>query len=298
MSHTMSILTATYNRADTLPRLYRSLIEGATTEASIEWIIVDDGSTDETGAWIQGVVREGRVRVVSKRQANAGRGAALNECVALMSGRYAMLMDSDDWFAPGALRSIADQIDWLDGHPEIAGAVGNCIATDGRVIGTHFRPGREVATFQTVYDGDRVRGDKKEVIRSEVMRAAFPFPVFDGERRVATALIWRRIGRRHSCRFVNKPWVVKEYRADGLTRNSAKVRAESPRSSCVYYAEVLDEDANAPMLTKARAAINYARYRFHARWRGVAEPPVRSLWPRALNIIGWGLARWDRAVTG
>ena len=43
-----SILTATYNRAKCLPKLYESLIKNKSSNYEIEWLIMDDGSKDET----------------------------------------------------------------------------------------------------------------------------------------------------------------------------------------------------------------------------------------------------------
>lgn len=91
MNPTVSIITPTYNRRHTLPRVWESL--NRQTEGNFEWVIVDDGSTDGTGDWVSGL-QDPRIRYV--KQENRGMHAARNRGAELATGKYTVFLDSDD----------------------------------------------------------------------------------------------------------------------------------------------------------------------------------------------------------
>lgn len=91
MNPTISIITPTYNRKHTLPRVWESLIKQS--EGSFEWIIVDDGSTDGTGDWVSSL-HDPRVRYV--KQENRGVHVARNRGAEFAKGEYTIFLDSDD----------------------------------------------------------------------------------------------------------------------------------------------------------------------------------------------------------
>ena len=49
----ISVITPTYNRKDTLGKLYNSILNNLQCDIEIEWLIMDDGSTDGTEECIQ-----------------------------------------------------------------------------------------------------------------------------------------------------------------------------------------------------------------------------------------------------
>ena len=66
----LSILTATYNRANYLPKLYESIKENLKYNITPEWIIVDDGSTDDTKNVVQGFIEENKIIIKYMYQKN------------------------------------------------------------------------------------------------------------------------------------------------------------------------------------------------------------------------------------
>ena len=72
----LTVLTPTYNRAALLPRLFESLCRQ--TCKDFEWIVVDDGSTDETEAVVRSVGREAAFPVRYLRKENGGKHTAVN----------------------------------------------------------------------------------------------------------------------------------------------------------------------------------------------------------------------------
>lgn len=110
-SPVLSVLLPAYNAADTIRAAAESVLNGTT--AALELIIVDDGSTDGTGAAVVDLASDRRVRVISRP--NKGLSASLNEAIAYASAPFIARMDADDVSMPdrfeAQLRYLADNPD-------------------------------------------------------------------------------------------------------------------------------------------------------------------------------------------
>ena len=73
---TVCVFTPTYNRAYILPVLYKSLV--AQTSQDFMWLIVDDGSTDDTGSLVASWKQEGKVEITYVKKENGGKPRAIN----------------------------------------------------------------------------------------------------------------------------------------------------------------------------------------------------------------------------
>lgn len=80
----LTIFTPTYNRAYILKNLYDSLCEQ--TSKDFEWLIVDDGSSDNTEDLIRSFINEGRILIRYFKQANAGKHIAINNGIRNAAG--------------------------------------------------------------------------------------------------------------------------------------------------------------------------------------------------------------------
>lgn len=101
----VSVIIPVYNAESFLPACIDSVLAQSLRE--IEVICVDDGSTDRSLAILQEYARkDARLRVLT--QANARQGAARNRALAHASGEYVAFLDSDDAFAPDALKKLYD----------------------------------------------------------------------------------------------------------------------------------------------------------------------------------------------
>ena len=102
----LSILTATYNREKLLPNLYESIKKNIKSNLKCEWIVLDDGSTDNTKALIEKYQEENIIDIKYKYQKNSGKMVAINEAVKLSEGELIVECDSDDYFTENAFEII------------------------------------------------------------------------------------------------------------------------------------------------------------------------------------------------
>jgi glycosyltransferase involved in cell wall biosynthesis len=104
---TCSVIVAAYNAAETIAETLDSVL-GQTCQ-DLEVIVVDDGSTDDTAARVHDYLADTRVRL--HRQQNSGPAHARNTGIALTSGRYVCVLDSDDMWLPCYLERMTGVLD-------------------------------------------------------------------------------------------------------------------------------------------------------------------------------------------
>lgn len=109
-SPTVSLILTTYNRLVLLRRALPSVL--AQTYPQLQIIVVDDGSTDETGAWLASLGDE--IHLI--RQEHAGISAARNRGIAAATGTFLSFLDDDDFIAPS---KIARQVAFLRQNPAV-----------------------------------------------------------------------------------------------------------------------------------------------------------------------------------
>jgi glycosyltransferase involved in cell wall biosynthesis len=257
----ITVFTPAYNRAALLINLYNSLL--LQNYDHFEWIIVDDGSKDDTREIVQGFISEQKIRISYFKQDNAGKHIAINKGVALAGGEFFFIVDSDDYLLPEALSSVNDA--WHSvpeaSKENCAGISGLRVHTDGTVIGGDVNYSVLDADTITYRFKLNVPGDKAEAYRTQVLRM-YPFPEFRDERFCPEALVWNRIALTHFLRHINKPLYVCEYLNEGLTSQIAKVRVNSPGASLLYYSE-LANNRNISLKEKIKAVINFWRFSFY-----------------------------------
>lgn len=93
----LTIFTPTYNRANTLVRLYNSL--KSQLNQDFEWVVIDDGSSDNTQSLIESFIGEQVLNIRYIKQSNAGKQAAWNNAVLNAHGEFFCGVDSDDALA-------------------------------------------------------------------------------------------------------------------------------------------------------------------------------------------------------
>lgn len=220
----LTLVTPTFNRADYLPLCFSSLC--AQTDYDFEWIIVDDGSTDNTEQLVKEFYTE-KFRIKYVKKENGGKHTALNEAHRYVDGKYVMILDSDDTLTPDAISSIRKE--W--GKWEVVSEVGVIRFLKG--TGEMLEPICTVKDFQVPVDivtygrictfGD----DCCEVVRTELFKK-YPFPVFEGERFLAEGVLWGRVSFEYKCVYVNKVIYACEYLEGGLTKSGRKLRISNP----------------------------------------------------------------------
>ncbi|MCE1197314.1 glycosyltransferase family 2 protein [bacterium] len=270
-----TILTPTYNRAWTLPALKASL--DSQSFSDFEWLVVDDGSVDDTAKLAAGWAAESAYPIRVLTFPNGGKHRALNRGIPEAAGSWIYIVDSDDRLPPDALEKIAALVPEADADPGIGGIMGLRYDGEGRRIGESFPSGlrrRDAATLTFV---DGLRGDKAEVFKASVLRR-FPFPEFQGEKFITECVVWFRIAAAgFDLLLLDEAIYLCEYQEDGLSAKSLELRLSNPCGTLLFYAEELALPYSP--LSLFREAVNFVRFFLPGRKRCRARPsklPLRA----------------------
>lgn len=231
----ITVFTPTYNRAHLLPRLYASLCIQICKD--FEWLVVDDGSNDNTRELLAGYVSENRIEINYIKQPNGGKHRAINRGVANAKGYLFMIVDSDDYFASNlVIEKVIRHIPFLEQNDDFCAVVGNKIFENGKTIGTQCSYDVLDSDFIFYREVHQITGDKAEVIKTVVMRE-FPFPTFNDEKFMVEGVVWNRMAQKYKAKYLNTPYVICEYQVDGLSASIKNCRQNSPHAFSLYYSE-------------------------------------------------------------
>lgn len=262
-----TVFTPTYNRAHTLERVFDSLC--AQTLRDFEWLVVDDGSTDNTPELIASWTAKADFPIRYFRQENSGKHIAHNVAVREGRGEFFIVLDSDDALESGALERL--RAVWLE-IPAAARA-GFCamggLSRDqrGKIVGDAFPASPFDVSFRERVFVFRIRGEKGIAWRLDVLRR-YRFPEIAGTNFVPEGVIWLQTANEYKIRFVNEVFRIyyTEDENTGATLSSHGNIAAGARGRQYYYAWLLNNEmehfSRAPMpFIKAAAMLPVvARY--------------------------------------
>ena len=226
----VTVFTPTYNRAYTLDRLYKSLLNQ--TSYDFEWLIVDDGSTDDTSKLIKSFQNNQLFDVRYYKQENSGKHVAINNGVELAEGELYFIVDSDDYLTENAIEKIITWASILPSKNEFAGVSGNRGYSVNELIGTTFS-GDYIDATALEREKYSITGDKAEVFFTDVLKN-YKFPVFENEKFLTENVVWYAIAADgYKIRWFNDIIYITEYLPDGLTQKYNKLLATNPKGFAV-----------------------------------------------------------------
>ena len=278
----ISILTPTFNRSNLLHILYESLNRQSFKD--FEWIIVDDGSNDNTKDVVHKFISENVISINYIQKQNGGKHTAINRGVKEAKGELILIVDSDDSLPSNSLFLINEGYLKIKDERSIAGICGLMAHHDGRIIGSRNITKVESLSSIEIRYKYGFKGDLCEVFKTRILQM-FPFPEIKNERFCPEDLVLNRIAKKFKLLFINDVIYLRDYLEGGLTSKIVKIRMQSPIASMMCYAEILQN--NIPYIYKLKAAINYWRFRFCYRGKG-SFPKIRGIWNVA-SLIGWGM---------
>lgn len=231
MRKSLTIFTPTYNRAYILPQLYASL--SRQTNNDFEWLIVDDGSSDNTEEIVNKWICEKRIQIRFIKQENGGKMKAHNTGVQNTDTELFFCVDSDDYIVDTAVDTILHKWNNLttDEKKFLAGMVGYRGSSVDTPIGNEFPLNVERDSLGGFYQKG-LTGDTSLIFKTEIIKN-FPFPIIAGEKFITEAYVYDQIDRNYQLCAIPTVLTICEYRKDGLTLNLLKVTFHNP---CGYVA--------------------------------------------------------------
>lgn len=248
---TITVFTPTYNRAYCLHRVYESLCKQ--NQDSFIWLVIDDGSTDNTKELVQGWTEEKKIEIQYIYQSNMGMHSTYNTAYKNITTELNVCIDSDDYMADNAIELV---LDFWDEHKseEYAGMVGLDATSNGNIIGNKLPDNLYSSTLEELYHKYKVKGDKKLVYRTEVVRKYPEYPSFDGENFVPHGSLFLQIDKDYELLCLNKVLCIVEYMEDGSSRNIIKQYMKHPQG--FRYARKIEMEYSSFFYVRLKALIH------------------------------------------
>ena len=243
----ISILTPAYNRGDKLNKLYTSLLVNNNSNVEIEWLVMDDGSTDKTRYIVTNFIKQNIIDIKYYYQENAGKMAALNNLVKYATGDVIIECDSDDYFTVGAFDTIAKYEDKLT--DEIYALVFLKYDQNGNNMGNNFPENLYRSDMFSLYFRENITGEKVLVFNGNI-RERFGYKLEADEKFVTESRMYHQMDLEYDVICINEPIMICEYQKDGYSKNIQKIFKENPLGYYEYFKEILEMDLTGVTLKK------------------------------------------------
>ncbi len=214
---TLTIFTPTYNRAYCLHQLYESLV--GQTNKDFLWLVIDDGSSDNTYDLVQSWIAQNKIEIQYIKQENQGMHGGHNTAYKNIKTELNTCIDSDDYMPHDAVEKIIKTWDGRDKAIDTCGIIGLDAYKDGKIVGTAIPDGINYSGLPDLYFKQKVTGDKKVVLRTDVVKKYPEYPIFKGEKFVPLGVLYTLISNDYKFICSNDVYCIVEYLPDGSSRN-------------------------------------------------------------------------------
>ena len=236
MKEKITVFTPAYNRGYTLNRLYESLLRQ--TDNRFCWLIVDDGSTDETEELVSTWMEENRIKIEYYKQENQGKPTAHNKGVELTKTELFTCVDSDDYLTDDAIAEIIGA--WEKIPSDCIGILAYRVREGGGPLTRCTNETLTKGTLRYLYDHG-LSGDTALIFRSDILKK-FAFPKFEGEKFIPEAYLYDLLDCEGKLFLLRKEIYVCEYLPDGYTACITKLLYKNPEGYFCYINQRLRFD--------------------------------------------------------
>lgn len=228
----LTIFTPAYNRADKLENLYNILKKQ--TNKEYEWLIIDDGSIDETEKVVSEFLKSSSIQIRYRKKVNGGKHTAHNMAVDLAKGRWFMCLDSDDLLNEHALEILSKMMKKCQPNEGIVAYKSN---QKNILLSNEFPRLQVVKDIYCLEQDYGCRGEFTLIYPTIILKNN-KFPIFEGENFLTECVLYDKL----KCRMRLLPEIIEicEYQEDGLTNNLNEIMKKNPAGYCLYFMQRID----------------------------------------------------------
>lgn len=199
----VTVFTPVYNRRRTINRVFDSLM--TQTYKNFEWLVIDDGSTDNLGELIDEYRKSADFTIRYYYKPNGGKHTAINWSYYLTDSEYMLTVDSDDAIFPETIEKFLSIWDSIpeEKRKDYWSVVARCRnAYTGEMKGAPYPEGIN-ETENPEAEAAKIDDDKFSCPRTEILKQ-FPFPEPKGTTFVTECIVWNKINRNYKQYYTNE----------------------------------------------------------------------------------------------
>lgn len=276
----LTIFTPAYNRGDKLRQTYLSLESQIYTE--FEWLIIDDGSSDDTEKVISELMKKSSMNIRYYKKENGGKHTAHNMAVDLAKGKYFMCLDSDDYLENNSIEALIYKIKQC-GSQE--GIIAYKCDQNRVLLSEKFPQEMSVPNIYSLNQEYNCMGEFVFVFPTELLKKN-KFPIFAGERFLTESVLYDKINCRMN--LLEKVIEVCEYQTDGLSNNLNEIMKKNPAGYCMYFMQRIDMQT-----TFRNRIVTIGKYLCFCMFAGEKRSVYNGKYKRLLRILHpLGIVMW------
>lgn len=256
---TITVITPTYNRRNKIEKLYSSLC--SQTSSEFDWLIIDDGSTDDTGVIVEEWKNSSPFSIRYVYKENGGKHTALNLGISMIDSELTFIVDSDDYLTENAIETILEFHEKYKDRIESDKLCGYSFLraySDGKVNTGEYPVDEVIDTYRQQRINNNLLGDKAEVYYTKILKQ-FPFEVFESEKFMPEDAVWLKMSGPYNMVHANQVIYICDYLEGGLTKTGRKMKIYSPYGM-MYRSAVYLNDPEVKLKVKVKMMILYHIY--------------------------------------
>ena len=282
----ITIFTPTYNRSVLLERIYDSLI--IQNNKDFEWLIVDDGSMDNTKEVVQKWIDEDKIKIRYIYQKNQGKYVAFNTGVNNANGELFFCVDSDDFLPNNAIELIYKA--WSKNtYENIAGIIALKENTNGERLSDALPNSINKSSAYNLAFVHNCRGEWSLIYRTDILRNNL-FPVISGEKFITECVVYDKIDLNFELILLNEVLTICEYQSDGLTSSIFSTMLKNPTGYKIFYNQRIDMAYT--ISERLGYIIRYNAFDILSKDNSFNYNGKYKLLVRMLKPLGWGLTKY------
>jgi len=253
----LTIFTPAYNRCDLLCRLYKSLLNQ--TNKSFEWLIVDDGSSDNTKNVVESWTEAGLINIRYIYQNNGGKYKAFNKGVKEADTELFFCVDSDDFVTDNAVEIILTAWKKHKNDSSLSGILAVKVDQNKKRLSDMLPQGIAKCNTYLLSTKYKCNGEWALIYKTEILKNNL-FPEFENTKFMPEILIYDKIAKCYDMLLIDKAVNVCEYQGDGYSSSYIRTMIENPIGFKLYYAQRIDMALN--LKERAGYILRYSAFKF------------------------------------
>lgn len=269
----ITIYTPAFNRASTLPRVFNSLLEQSCYD--FEWLLINDGSTDNTEDVIKKFNTDKFLITIINKE-NGGLPSVMNLAPQIAKGDFILRLDSDDYLDKLAIETIVKYIPEIKKDSNICGMVFLTKFDNGKVVGYHPFPQKQISNFYDYRYIHGAIGDRAEVIKTSILKQ-YSLPIIKGEKFCPEGVLWLNIAKKYNALYINTPIYIREYNDDSITAAGSLTSIKNPIGTFLYSSLIINGKGKFKYIKKDY--INYFRYALNTHYsikKIITNAPIKA----------------------